>query len=225
MVNVRHLAQVLLVKLRKRTLLGMSLMLAQAFLYNAIFFSYALILTKFHGVKSDRVGLYVVPFAIGNFAGPLLLGPLFDKLGRRVMIPATYALSAILLMTTGLLFLGGYLDAITQTVAWAVVFFFASAAASSAYLTVSELFPVELRGMAIALFFAFGTLVGSVAPDRVRPDRRQWQPGAARHRLRRRVGAHARRRDRRARARRRCRGQVLSKISPRFRRYAMLQRR
>jgi MFS family permease len=163
-VNMRHLAHVLLVKFRKRTILGLALMLSQAFLYNAIFFSYALILQKFHDVRSDRVGLYVLPFAIGNFAGPLLLGPLFDRLGRRVMIPATYALSGVLLAATGALFLGGYLDALTQTIAWAVVFFFASAAASSAYLTVSELFPVELRGMAIALFFAFATLVGAVAP-------------------------------------------------------------
>jgi MFS family permease len=161
---MRHLAHVLLVKFRKRTILGLALMLSQAFLYNAIFFSYALILQKFHDVRSDRVGLYVLPFAIGNFAGPLLLGPLFDRLGRRVMIPATYALSGVLLAATGALFLGGYLDALTQTIAWAVVFFFASAAASSAYLTVSELFPVELRGMAIALFFAFATLVGAVAP-------------------------------------------------------------
>lgn len=140
-------------------------MLAQAFLYNAIFFSYGLILTNFHGVRPDRVGLYMLPFAVGNFLGPLLLGPLFDRWGRRIMIPATYGLSGILLTITGWLFLQGDLDAVTQTMAWCVVFFFASSAASAAYLTVSELFPVELRGMVIAVFYAAATLVGAFAPS------------------------------------------------------------
>ena len=108
--------------------------------------------------------LYIVPFAIGNFLGPLVLGPLFDRWGRRVMIPLTYALSGVLLLATGGLFVAGALNALTQTLAWMLVFFVASAAASSAYLTVSELFPVELRGMAIAVFYAFGTLVGAGAP-------------------------------------------------------------
>jgi MFS family permease len=139
-------------------------MLSQAFLYNAIFFSYALILERFYGVAKNHVALFIVPFAIGNFCGPLLLGRFFDHWGRRVMIPLTYALSGILLTLTGVLFLNGLLNAVTQTLAWAAVFFFASAAASSAYLTVSELFPVELRGMAIAVFYAFGTLVASIAP-------------------------------------------------------------
>ena len=154
----------LLVRYRRRSILGLSLMLAQAFLYNSIFFSYGLILERFHGVAADDVGLYIVPFAIGNFTGPLLLGRRFDRWGRRVMIPATYALSGVLLLATGGLFLAGLLDAVTQTLAWSLVFFVASAAASSAYLTVSELFPVELRGMAIAVFYAFGTLVGAGAP-------------------------------------------------------------
>jgi MFS family permease len=110
------------------------------------------------------VSLYIVPFAIGNFLGPLMLGPLFDHWGRRVMIPLTYTLSGVLLLATGGLFVAGALNAMTQTLAWMVVFFVASAAASSAYLTVSELFPVELRGMAIAVFYAFGTLVGAGAP-------------------------------------------------------------
>ena len=162
--NLAHLAHTLLVRFRKRTILGLSLMLAQAFLYNAIFFSDTLILERFHHVKAEDVGLYVLPFAAGNFLGPLLLGHWFDHWGRRVMIPITYAASGILLMITGALFWAGYLDALTQTLAWAIVFFVASAAASSAYLTVSELFPVELRGMAIALFYAFGTLVGAIAP-------------------------------------------------------------
>lgn len=163
-VGFRHLAKTLLVTYWRRTVLGASLMLSQAFLYNAIFFSYALILERFHGVSKEHVGLYIVPFAAGNFLGPLLLGRLFDHWGRRVMIPLTYGLSGILLTITGGLFLQGWLNAVTQTLAWAAVFFFASAAASSAYLTVSELFPVELRGMAIAVFYAFGTLIGSIAP-------------------------------------------------------------
>jgi len=163
-VGIRHLLHTLFKRYRRRTILGVSLMLSQAFLYNSIFFSYGLILEKFHGVDAKSVGLYIIPFAIGNFLGPLLLGRRFDHWGRRVMIPATYALSGVLLTLTGLLFIGGYLDALTQTIAWSVVFFVASAAASSAYLTVSELFPVELRGMAIAVFYAFGTLVGAGAP-------------------------------------------------------------
>jgi MFS family permease len=163
-VGLRQLAHTLLRRYPRRTILGVSLMLSQAFLYNSIFFSYGLILERFHGVAADRVGLYVVPFAIGNFCGPLLLGPLFDRLGRRTMIPLTYALSGVLLLVTGGLFVAGALNAVTQTVAWMVVFFVASAAASSAYLTVSELFPVELRGMAIAVFYSFGTLVGAGAP-------------------------------------------------------------
>jgi MFS family permease len=163
-VGLRHLAHTLLRRYPRRTVLGLSLMLAQAFLYNSIFFSYGLILERFHGVAPDRVGLYIVPFAVGNFLGPVLLGPAFDRLGRRTMIPLTYALSGVLLLITGGLFVAGALNATTQTLAWMLVFFVASAAASSAYLTVSELFPVELRGMAIAVFYAFGTLVGAGAP-------------------------------------------------------------
>ncbi len=163
-VGFAHVVDVLLRRYPRRTVLGLSLMLAQAFLYNAIFFSYGLILERFHGVAADRVGLYIVPFAVGNFLGPLMLGRLFDTRGRRVMIPLTYALSGVLLLVTGGLFLAGMLNAVTQTLAWMVVFFVASAAASAAYLTVSELFPVELRGMAIAVFYAFGTLVGAGAP-------------------------------------------------------------
>ncbi|HTJ40958.1 MAG TPA: MFS transporter [Kofleriaceae bacterium] len=163
-VGVRRLFHALLHRYPRRTALGLALMLAQAFLYNSIFFSYALILERFHGVAADDVGLYVVPFAIGNFLGPLLLGRRFDRLGRRIMIPVTYALSGVLLLATGAMFVAGWLDALTQTIAWGVVFFVASAAASSAYLTVSELFPVELRGMAIAVFYAVGTLAGAVAP-------------------------------------------------------------
>jgi MFS family permease len=145
-----------------RTTLGISLMAAQAFVYNAIFFTYALILTKFYGIAADRVGLYILPFAIGNFLGPLILGPLFDSWGRRQMIITTYALSGALLGITGWMFHAGHLDATTQTVMWSIVFFFASAAASSAYLTVGECFPLEIRALTIALFYAFGTLLGGV---------------------------------------------------------------
>lgn len=162
--GLAHVARTLIVRYPRRTVLGVTLMLAQAFLYNAIFFSYGLILEKFHGVAADNVGRYIIPFAVGNFLGPLLLGRHFDEWGRRIMIALTYALSGILLLGTGALFWGGYLDALTQTLAWSLVFFVASAAASSAYLTVSELFPLELRGMAIALFYAFGTLVAAIAP-------------------------------------------------------------
>jgi len=163
-VGLRHLARTLVRRYPRRTILGLSLMLAQAFLYNSIFFSYGLILEQFHGVPPEHVGLYIVPFAIGNFLGPLVLGPAFDRWGRRLMIPLTYALSGALLLATGGLFMAGSLNALTQTLAWMLVFFVASAAASSAYLTVSELFPVELRGMAIAVFYAFGTLAGAGAP-------------------------------------------------------------
>lgn len=163
-VGIEHLLRTLLKRYPRRTILGFVLMLSQAFLYNSIFFSYGLILERFHGVPAERVGLYIIPFAAGNFLGPLLLGPLFDRLGRRVMIPLTYASSGLLLLATGGLFVAGALTAVTQTVAWTLVFFVASAAASAAYLTVSELFPVELRGMAIAVFYSFATLVGAGAP-------------------------------------------------------------
>ncbi|MEZ2418130.1 MFS transporter [Luteibacter sp. RCC_6_2] len=146
----------------KRTVLGLVLMATQAFFYNAIFFTYALVLGRFYGVADADVGLYLLPFAAGNFLGPLLLGRLFDSVGRRPMIAITYALSGLLLFATAWLFVHGMLDARSQTIAWSVVFFFASAAASSAYLTVSESFPLELRALAIALFYAFGTALGGV---------------------------------------------------------------
>ncbi len=147
---------------RRRTIVGISLMTAQAFCYNAVFFTYALILTKFYGIPSGRVGLFILPFAAGNFAGPLILGPLFDSIGRKTMISATYILSGVLLMGTGWLFSTGVLDATEQTAAWTVIFFFASAAASSAYLTVGEVFPLEVRAVAIAIFYAVGTAIGGV---------------------------------------------------------------
>ncbi len=160
---LRAVATALFVTFRRRSLVGLALMSAQAFFYNAIFFTYALVLADFYGVPADRVGWYVLPFAVGNVAGPLLLGPLFDSIGRRTMIATTYALSGVLLIGSGWLFVAGVLDATTQTIAWSVIFFFASAAASSAYLTVSETFPLEIRALAIAVFYAFGTALGGIA--------------------------------------------------------------
>src|SRR5436305_11682969 len=147
---------------RRRSFLGFVLMSTQAFFYNAIFFTYALVLMRFYGVPGKDVGGYLLPFALGNVLGPLLLGHLFDTIGRKQMITLTYALAGILLAVTGWLFHAGLLTAQTQTLAWTIIFFVASAAASSAYLTVSEIFPLEIRGMAIAIFFALGTLVGGV---------------------------------------------------------------
>jgi MFS family permease len=137
-------------------------MSAQAFFYNAIFFTYALVLGRFFQVPDERIGLYILPFAAGNFLGPLLLGRLFDTLGRRPMIAFTYAASGVLLMLTAWLFVNGHLTATGQTLAWSVVFFFASAAASSAYLVAGESFPLEIRALAIALFYALGTALGGI---------------------------------------------------------------
>lgn len=146
----------------RRAVLGLILMATQAFFYNAIFFTYALVLGRYYDVSPADIGWFILPFAAANFLGPLLLGPLFDRVGRRPMIAATYMLSGILLGVATLLFLGGRLDAIGQTVAWSAIFFFASAAASSAYLTVGECFPLEMRALAIAFFYAVGTGVGGV---------------------------------------------------------------
>lgn len=146
----------------RRAVLGLVLMAAQAFLYNAIFFTYALVLGRFFGIAADRVGLYLLPFAAGNFLGPLLLGRLFDTFGRRPMIAGTYAVSGVLLALCAWGFVAGLFDAATLTIAWSIVFFFASAAASSAYLTVSESFPLEVRALAIATFYALGTALGGL---------------------------------------------------------------
>jgi MFS family permease len=147
---------------RRRSLLGLVLMLTQAFFYNAIFFTYALVLMRFYGVPERNVGEYLLPFALGNALGPFLIGHLFDTIGRKKMITATYALSGVLLALTGWLFHAGMLTAQTQTLAWSIIFFIASAAASSAYLTISEIFPLEIRAFAIAIFYAIGTLAGGV---------------------------------------------------------------
>lgn len=148
---------------RKCAAVGLSLMVSQAFLYNAIFFTYAMVLTNFYHIKGSDTGIYLLPFAISNFLGPLVLGRWFDSWGRRQMIFGTYFISAILLVATGYVFSLGALTALTQTLLWSLIFFFASPAASSAYLTVSEVFPLETRGMAISVFFAIGTLTGGVA--------------------------------------------------------------
>jgi MFS family permease len=160
---LREVAHTLFTVYRQRSLVGLALMAAQAFFYNAIFFTFALVLTDFFHIPADHVGWYLLPFAAGNFLGPLLLGRLFDTLGRRTMITLTYGVSGILLALSGYLFSIGALSAQGQTIAWMVIFFFASPAASAAYLTVSETFPLEVRALAIALFYAIGTAIGGVA--------------------------------------------------------------
>jgi MFS family permease len=162
-VTWRAIARVLFQRHRRRSVLGLSLMIAQAFAYNGVFFTYALVLVRFYGVPPGHVGLYLIPFAFGNLLGPMVLGTLFDRVGRRKMIALTYAGSGLLIALTGFGLMHAWFDAATQTLMWCGVFFIASAAASSAYLTVSELFPVELRGMAIAFFYALGTAAGGVA--------------------------------------------------------------
>jgi MFS family permease len=159
---LREVADTLLVHQRRRSLVGLALMAAQAFFYNAIFFTYALVLTDFYAVPPDAVGWYILPFAAGNVLGPIVLGRLFDTLGRRPMIAFTYAVSGLLLALTGALFAADLLSSFSLAIAWSVIFFFASAAASSAYLTVSETFPLEIRALAIAVFYAVGTGVGGV---------------------------------------------------------------
>src|SRR5579875_2187500 len=149
-------------KYKTRSILGLSLMVSQAFLYNAIFFTYALVLTRFYNVPGGDTGMYLLPFAVGNFLGPLILGHLFDTIGRREMISVTYTVSALLLVLTGYLFTRNDLSGISQTIFWTVIFFFASPAASSAYLTVSEIFPLEIRALAIAMFFSIGTGAGGI---------------------------------------------------------------
>ena len=163
--GLREIAQLLLRRYPTRALLGLALMVSQAFFYNAIFFTYALVLTRFQGVDDSHVGRYIFPFAIANFLGPLVLGPLFDRIGRRRMIALTYALAGVGLAATGFGFMQGWLNAMTQTLCWSIVFFLASAAASSAYLTVSEVFPLEIRALSISLFYAVGTGIGGfIAP-------------------------------------------------------------
>ena len=148
----------------RRTILGIALMTTQSFMYNAISFTYPFVLTKFYDVPISSIGFFILPFALGNFLGPLLLGRFFDTVGRKPMITLTYAAAGCLLAVTGYLFWQGALTSVTQTLAWTCVFFFASAGASAAYLTVSEIFPLEVRAMAIAFFFVVAQGAGIVAP-------------------------------------------------------------
>jgi len=158
------LARVLFKEYPQRAIYGATLMITQSFLYNAIFFTYTLVLTNFFDVDEKKAPLFLIAFAVGNLAGPFLLGHLFDTVGRKKMISGTYILSGVLLAITAFLFQAGALNAVTQTIAWCLIFFFASAGASSAYLTVSEIFPQEVRAKAIAVFFAIAQCFGALGP-------------------------------------------------------------
>ncbi len=157
-------ARQLLYAYPQRTVLGLALLTTQSFMYNAISFTYPFVLTKFYDVPTGSIGFYILPFALGNFLGPLVLGPAFDRVGRKQMIAGTYALAGCLLAVTGYLFWQGAFTSVTQTLAWSAIFFFASAGASAAYLTVSEIFPLEIRAMAIACFFVVAQGAGIAAP-------------------------------------------------------------
>lgn len=161
-ISYPQMARVFFGQYPRRSILGFSMMVTQAFLYNAIFFTYALVLQHFYGVSKAHTSYYFFPFALGNLAGPLLLGKLFDSVGRRKMILLSYGLSGVLLLVSAFFFRAGVLNATTQTAFWCVTFFFASAGASSAYLTVSEIFPLELRAQAISFFFAISQGAGGV---------------------------------------------------------------
>jgi MFS family permease len=145
-----------------RTVLGLVLMASQAFLYNAIFFTTGLVLGSFFGVPSGNVPYYLVFFALGNLLGPILLGRLFDRVGRKPMITSCHLVAGALMALSAYLFAEDVIGAATQTALWVILFFFASAAASAAYLTVSEVFSMEIRAMAIALFYAIGTALGGI---------------------------------------------------------------
>jgi MFS family permease len=163
-VNFLRLARVLFAEYTSRSVLGASLMITQSFLYNAIFFTYTLVLTKIYGISTSWAPAFLIAFAVGNLVGPLTIGRLFDSIGRRRMIAGTYILSGVLLAISAGLFQVGVLNAYTQTACWCVIFFFASAGASAAYLTVSEIFPMEIRAQAIALFFAIAQCFGAFGP-------------------------------------------------------------
>jgi MFS family permease len=158
------LARVLFKEYPSRAVYGATLMITQSFLYNAIFFTYTLVLGNFYGVDSSQAPLFLIAFAVGNLTGPLTIGHLFDTIGRKKMIAGTYILSGVLLAITAFLFQADVLTAVTQTIAWCVIFYFASAGASAAYLTVSEIFPQEVRAKAIAVFFAIAQCFGALGP-------------------------------------------------------------
>jgi MFS family permease len=161
-IGLWEISRAIAVNYPKRTVLGLALFIGQAFLYNAILFGYATLLSTFFGVSTSNAPYYLVAFAVGNLIGPIVLGPLFDTWGRKPMIAGTYILSGVLLLITGYLFDQHQLNATTLTLAWSVVFFFASAGVSAAYLTVSEIFPMETRALAIAVFYAVGTGIGGI---------------------------------------------------------------
>jgi MFS family permease len=163
-IGLVEIARAIVVTYPKRTVLGLGLFIGQAFLYNSILFGYTTLLATFYGVSTGNAPYYLVAFAAGNLFGPVLLGPLFDSVGRKPMIAGTYILSGVLLLITGYLFNQHSLTAASLTIAWCVVFFFASAGVSAAYLTVSEIFPMETRALAIALFYAVGTGIGGFGP-------------------------------------------------------------
>ncbi|MFH8344643.1 MFS transporter [Streptomyces sp. NPDC018045] len=158
-----EIARTVFSRYRRRAVLGLALFIGQAFLYNAVTFGFGAILTAFFDVSTSSTGYFFAVMAAGNFLGPLVLGKLFDTVGRRIMISGTYLLAGVLLFATAWLFSGGHLTATTLTACWCVVLFFASAGASSAYLTVSEIFPMETRAMAIAFFYAVGTAAGGIS--------------------------------------------------------------
>ncbi|HEX4248621.1 MAG TPA: MFS transporter [Pseudonocardia sp.] len=147
-----------------RSIYGATLMITQSFLYNAIFFTYTIVLAEFYGIPKDSTSVYLIAFCVGNLAGPLILGHFFDTIGRKKMIAGTYITSGVLLALSAVLFNAGALTAVTQTIAWCVIFFFASAGASAGYLTVSEIFPLEVRAKAIAVFFAIAQCFGALGP-------------------------------------------------------------
>ena len=160
----RRIAHVLFVDYPKRTLVGLTMMITQSFLYNAIFFTYVLVLENFFKIPQDQTPYYFFPFAIGNLVGPLVLGRFFDSWGRRQMIFLTYGLAGVVLAVSAFLFSVGAMNAPLQVTFWCVAFFFASAGASSAYLTVSEIFPLEIRSQAISYFFAVAQIFGALGP-------------------------------------------------------------
>ncbi len=151
----------------RRTTLGLALFVGQAFLYNSILFGFGNLLSLYFHTPSGNVPYYLAVFAAGNFAGALLLSPLFDTVGRKPMIAGTYILAGALLIVTGLLFRAHELDDVSFTACCCAVFFFASAGASAAYLTVSEVFPLETRALCIAVFYAIGTGIGGVIGPQV----------------------------------------------------------
>ncbi len=162
--NLRQLAYVFFRLYPRRTVLGATLMITQSFLYNAIFFTYSLVLQNFYGQTPSSAALYFFPFAVGNLLGPLLLGPLFDTVGRRKMISGCYAFAALVLTVSAFLFNQEVLSAAAHTAFWCLAFFFASAGASAGYLTVGEIFPLEVRGQAISYFFAIAQVFGAIGP-------------------------------------------------------------